>query len=153
MVLLRVLLSLSLLLTLSFDACAKAETKIEFKTRTVSIGPKTINVWIADTDKKRNQGLMFKTKWPKKIQGMLFIFEGQSRRSFWMKNTYLPLSLGFFDQKGVLLEMASMDPPKSLAQVRVDRVLSAKSAKYVLEVPKGWFKKENIKAGAMLRLL
>lgn len=108
---------------------------------------------IADTEAKREQGMMFKTTWPKNAKGMLFIFEDQNRRSFWMKNTLLPLSLGFFDSEGVLLETASMDPPKSLAQVKIDRVLSLKPAKYVLEVPKGWFKKEGVKAGSKLRLL
>jgi len=149
MVLQKVLISLCFLL---FTNAVFAADQIKFKTKLVSVGTKKINVWIADTESKRSHGMMFKTKWPEKIQGMLFVFEGENRRSFWMKNTFLPLSLGFFDSRRVLLETASMDPPKSLAQLRVDRVLSSNAAKYVLEVPKGWFKKEKIKAGAKLRL-
>jgi uncharacterized membrane protein (UPF0127 family) len=139
--------------SLLFSTSAHSDSKIKFKTRAVTIGKKNLSVMIADTEAKREQGMMFKTTWPKNAKGMLFIFEDQNRRSFWMKNTLLPLSLGFFDSEGVLLETASMDPPKSLAQVKIDRVLSLKPAKYVLEVPKGWFKKEGVKAGSKLRLL
>ena len=93
MVLQRVLISL--FFVLSFDQ-AYASKIVSFKTRKIAVGDKQLRVWIADTEKKRSQGMMFKTKWPVKIEGMLFIFENEARRSFWMKNTILPLSLAYF---------------------------------------------------------
>jgi len=142
-----------LLITFCLTIPSHAKASLNFNTRSIQVGGKTIKVWIADTEVKRTQGMMFKTTWPKNIGGMLFVFKEEGRRSFWMKNTLLPLSLGFFSSSGLLLEKANMDPPKSLAQVKIDRVLSLKPAKYVLEVPKGWFEKQNIEVGSKLRLL
>jgi len=150
MVLQRVLVSL--LFILCFEQ-ADASKVVNFKTREISIGKKHLRVWIADTEKKRSQGMMFKTEWPAKIEGMLFIFENEARRSFWMKNTILPLSLAYFDKSGRLFEKADLSPPKSLAQINVDRSTSSKAAKYVIEVPQKWFQKEGVKVGAKLRLL
>lgn len=141
----------SVLLTISILSFG-ADPKLNFKVKTVYLDKQKMNVWWADTDQKRNQGMMFKTKWPDGVHGMLFIFDSEGPRSFWMKNTFLPLSIGFFNAKGELLDRADMNPAKSLAQIKVDRAQTQKPAKYVLEVPQGWFKKHQIKSGSKLRI-
>jgi len=152
MVLLKVLLSL-FLFAQPVSWGSTQNKLVKMSTSTIKFDRFKLNVWIADTNQKRAQGMMFKTQWPSNIQGMLFIFDKQNRRSFWMKNTFLPLSLGFFNSEGELVEIASLNPPKSLAQVKVDRVLSRKPAKYVLELPKGWFEKQKVQLGAKLQVL
>lgn len=137
-----------------FDlSSVSAETKLSFGTKKIKVRNLSLNVMIADDDQKRTKGMMFIEAWPKNTGGMLFIFPTETTRSFWMKNTILPLSLGFFNSKGLLVEMADMNPAKSLAQVDVDRIQTKSKAKYVLEVPQGWFKKNQIKLGAKLRVL
>ena len=106
---------------------------------------------VADDGLKRQHGLMHRSSWGD-IQGMLFIFDNEAPRSFWMKNTLLPLSLGFFGEDFKLQEIQDLNPPKSLLQKHVDRAFSKNPARYVLEVPQGWYKRNSIKPGAKLKI-
>lgn len=117
-----------------------------FQIKNVKLGDKRLKVAIADTHDLRQQGLMNRESWGD-FEGMLFIFEGELVRYFWMKNTLLALSVGFLDSTGRLLEVHDMNPPKSALQRNVDRVSSRRPAKYALEVPQGWFKENDLVAG------
>ena len=64
--------------------------------------------------------------------GMLFIFPGERPRSFWMKNTFIPLDMLFFDAKGDLVSAIANVPPLSLKSRQ-----SLGPAKYVLELNAG----------------
>ena len=159
MVLQKLLFRSVFCITLFFCICLVAASEVKapkFQVKPVRLNSKNLNVWWADTDKKRTFGMMFKTAWPekpKKIEGMLFIFEGEKSRSFWMKNTPMSLDIGFFNAQGVLLEKDHLEGVRSISQTKVDRVQSKKSARYVLEVPQGWFKKHQVELGAKLKLL
>lgn len=120
-----------------------------FQTRKIKVGHIALKVAIADTTAKRTQGLMFVENWDK-YSGMLFLFPSSRKRVFWMKNTFLNLSLGYFDENKRLFEITDLHPPKSLAQTKVERARSGKPAKYVLEVPMGWFDKNKVQIGATL---
>lgn len=133
----------------SFTACAQPAKGPVFATKTIVLGKHKLLVAIADDDPKRIQGLMNRSSWGE-WQGMLFIFEEEAPRVFWMKNTQLPLSIGFFSKKKILLEMQDLKPPKSIFQKDVDRAFSKKAAQYVLEVPKGWFENNNVAVGTQL---
>ena len=52
---------------------------------------------IADDEKKREQGLMNRKKL-KDTEGMIFVFPDSRVLDFWMKNTLIPLSIGYFDE-------------------------------------------------------
>ena len=125
---------------------AEPDKSLVFEQKNIKIGGKLILVAIADNHAKRQQGLMNRSSWGK-WQGMLFIFEDQAVRSFWMKDTRLPLSIGFFNKDKVLKEVYDLNPPKSLFQKEVDRVFSKSLARYALEVPRHWFKNNGIKSG------
>lgn len=134
-----------------FLVCVFAEAQVsqDFSRSKIKINQAILNVALAQTLQQRNQGLMHVKNWGD-VQGMLFIFEGEDHRRFWMKNTLLPLSLGFFDQSGKLLQIEKLNPPRSLAQLKVDSIQSRSKAQYVLEVPQGWFKRNQIQVGAKL---
>jgi uncharacterized protein len=126
-----------------------ADSAISFATKKITLGNKDLLVDVADSDDKRQQGLMYR-KILEDGRGMLFVFDGEQRRTFWMKNTYVPLSIGFFDSKKVLVEYFDMEPASELD--RAPKVYpSKKPAQYALEVPKGWFKKKGIKIGTKFR--
>lgn len=129
-----------------------ASERPDFKIKSIKIAEKTIKVEVADNNIKRAYGLMFRKDW-KSIEGMIFIFPDESPRSFWMKNTFLPLSVGFFDAKGVLKEIGDLKPMKSVLQKKTDSLYSKEPAKYVLEVPKGWFAANSVAIGAKLKIL
>lgn len=123
-----------------------AKSEILFEKRKIKIGKQVLTVEIADTDAKKSRGLMFRTKLGA-TEGMLFIFEDEALRSFWMKNTFIPLSIGFFDQKRALVEFFDMEPVKSEMDMSPPNYPTKKAAKYALEVPKGWFQLHKIKVG------
>ena len=55
-------------------------------------------VELARSDQEQQKGLMFRRTMPAD-QGMLFVFEKEQRLGFWMKNTYLPLSIAFLNSE------------------------------------------------------
>jgi uncharacterized protein len=140
------------LLTLSVLLFLRPVFAVDFLSKKISLGGKTLDVEIADTEVRRQQGLMYR-KTLDDGKGMLFIFDKETPQSFWMKNTYVSLSIAFFDSQKKLVDMFDMDPEVSemVANPRVYR--SNKLSQYALEVPKGWFKENEIKTGTKFEFL
>ena len=113
---------------------------IEFETKTIQVKDKIITVEIADTPQKRELGLMYRTSLDEN-KGMLFIFPTPSKLSFWMKNTFIPLSIAFIDEEGTIKEIENMEPETTITHVSKDL------CKYALEVNQGWFERNNINVG------
>lgn len=95
---------------------------------------------VAYTQQARARGLMFRPVLPENT-GMLFIFPKSAYYSMWMRNTMIPLSVAFIDEKGIILNIADMEPYTLTAHY------SAGPAKYALEVNRGWFAHKKIQAG------
>lgn len=74
--------------------------------------------------------------------GMLFVYAQADLRSFWMKDTWIPLSIAFLDDTGVIINMETMSPDQTEMRYR-----SNLPAVYVLEVNQGWFQSHGIKPG------
>ncbi len=62
----------------------------------VELKGKRFSVEIADNEEEQARGLMFRESMADD-RGMLFIFEDDQPRAFWMKNTYIPLDILYFD--------------------------------------------------------
>lgn len=73
-------------------------------------------VELALTPRQRAQGLMFRKEMAADA-GMLFLFEREAPRSFWMKNTYLPLDILFLDASGRIVSIARDTTPLSEAPI------------------------------------
>jgi uncharacterized membrane protein (UPF0127 family) len=101
---------------------------------------------IARTDDQRSRGLMGR-KSLKDGEGMVFVFETDRILSFWMKDTLIPLSIAFIAYDGRVLEIHDMET-QSLRPVR-----SARSARYALEVPLGWFARAGVGPGDTINRL
>jgi len=91
----------------------------------------TMPVEFAITDEQRRFGLMYRDSLPDG-HGMLFVFPEEAVRSFWMKNTAIPLDIIFFDNAGHFVSMIENAAPFSLIARR-----SKAPARYVLEVNGG----------------
>ena len=100
----------------------------------------TVSAEIAEKEKDLDKGFMNRKDIPDGT-GMLFIFKKDQVLSFWMKNTPHPLSIAYIDSKGKIRDIFDMKP-YSLAPIT-----STVSVRYALEVPQGWFKKNDIDVG------
>jgi uncharacterized protein len=109
----------------------------------IRLNDERVSVELARTEKERARGLMERNELAEG-SGMLFIYRAPHILSFWMKNTKIPLSVGFFDERRRLINIEDMDPPAGSA-LCVYR--SIKPAQYALEVPQGWFEQHRIKLG------
>ena len=105
----------------------------------------TVSAEIAEKTEDRNHGFMERKTIPDGT-GMLFIFERDQILSFWMKNTPHPLSIAFIDSRGKIRNLYDMKP------FSLSSISSTVSCRYALEVPQGWFDKNNIKPGDSISL-
>ncbi|MEZ0391742.1 MAG: DUF192 domain-containing protein [Pseudobdellovibrionaceae bacterium] len=133
----------SCLLAIVFSLFLHA-AEIRFEKKQIKIGSQSLLVEIADTPEKSARGLMFRQQLAEGT-GMLFVFPNEETRSFWMKNTFIPLSIGYFNAKKELIDVQDMAPVTSEMQLDLPTYVSKGPAKYALEVPKGWFEKHKIK--------
>jgi uncharacterized membrane protein (UPF0127 family) len=77
---------------------------------------------------------------------MLFVFPYPHQASFWMMNTYVPLSAAYIDPEGVILEIHKLEPLNTNAvEAATDRI------QYVLETTQGWFDRHNVRTGMVVR--
>jgi len=115
----------------------------------VELGGKRFAVEIADTIDKQALGLMFRDSMPDD-QGMLFIFPNEAPRSFWMKNTRIPLDIMYFDKELEMVSISADTPPCRVT--RCPTYPSKSSAMYVLELNAGMAKKLGVGEGDKLTL-
>ena len=96
------------------------------------------------TERQIQTGMMFR-KTMTDDDAMLFVHRKPSARSYWMKNVSVPLSIGYIDASGRLLEIHDMEP------FRTKGVFSlSQNIQYALEVPQGWFGRKGVRPGAMV---
>jgi len=115
----------------------------------VVLGGERFTVELAETQEKQMLGLMFRDQMPDD-HGMLFVFPREGMRSFWMKNTRIPLDIMYFDRQ-LKLVSASLDAQPCRVR-RCSGYPSVVPAMYVLELNAGTAVKLGIKAGAKLQV-
>jgi len=114
-------------------------------TAALSIKDAVAHVEVVSKEPDRQQGLMFRSSMAQD-SGMLFVFEDQDYRSFWMKNTWIPLSIAFLDSSGIIINILEMSPEDTTG-----RYLSAGPAKFALEMNSGWFQQHSLHPGDTVR--
>lgn len=106
------------------------------------------SVELADTPELRSQGLMYRENLSDS-HGMLFVFDDTQSRTFWMKNTLLPLDMIFIDDSLSVVEIKANVPP--CVEDPCPTYISL-PARYVLEVKSGAAEKSGVIVGSrMLR--
>lgn len=145
------LLLVSLMLAVGAFANDAAELDRVFQRSTLQIATPDARVhrfriWIADDDARRARGLMF-VKQLEDDQGMLFIYPSERIISMWMKNTYIPLDMVFFEASGKIVHVVSNTEPMSLESIESKYPASA-----VLELKAGTAARLKIAPGARVIL-
>lgn len=111
-----------------------------YKEIVLEISGYSLTVEVANTRELRSHGLMHRETLGTN-NGMLFVFPRRDYYSMWMKNTYIPLSVAFIDENGIILNIADMQPETLTPHE------SAGLAKYALEMNIGWFSEKKIVEG------
>lgn len=106
----------------------------------------TIRAALADDDASRSEGLMDVHNLPSDA-GMLFIFDGEEPRSFWMANTPLSLDIIFANSEFEIVRIHRNTPPYSHESIQ-----SELPAKYVVEVNAGYTMQHDIREGMFIIL-
>lgn len=113
----------------------------ELPTRTLTIGKEKLVAEVVTTQEQRALGLMNRFSL-QPDHGMLFVFDRPQPLAFWMKNTYIPLSIAYVDANGTILNIEDMRPQDESTH------LSKGNALYAIEMKQGWFGAKGIAAGA-----
>jgi len=111
---------------------------------TLFIGDHAFTVEIADTVEKRVTGLMFRENIPPDF-GMLFVFEDEARRHFWMKNTPSHLDIIFLNREKQVVQIYVNVPP--CRRDPCELYDSIKPARFVLELRGKRSQEINLKVG------
>lgn len=112
----------------------------------IKVGDRTVSMQIAALPPELQKGLMFR-KTMGEDEGMLFVFTQPQPQGFYMRNTTLPLDIGFFDASGELKEIYPLYPLD-------ERTVNSRSRhiQFCLEMNQGWYARSGVKPGAKLDL-
>ena len=123
-----------------FALAARAELPVV----ELTAGMHLIRAELADTFATRMRGLMQRERLGQNA-GMLFVFDEPGIQCMWMKNTLIPLSVAFLDDRGRIINIADMRPRTE------DTHCAERPALYALEMNRGWFAERGIRPGGRLR--
>lgn len=126
------------------EAPARASAETYFP---ISVGGQVLQLQLALSPAEQAKGLMHRDSLGED-QGMLFLFEHPKRANFWMRNTRIPLDIGYFDATGRLREVHPLFPfDETTVSSRSSEILIA------VETNQGWFRKHGIGKDAQLDLV
>ena len=112
----------------------------------VIFGQDTVVAEVAANADERAQGLMYRDEVPDG-PGMLFVFQDNQVRSFWMANTYVALDIAYINPSYVVVDIIAMEP------LVTDSYPGSGPAMFALEVRQGWFAEKGITAGAKAEIV
>jgi uncharacterized membrane protein (UPF0127 family) len=112
------------------------------KTIPLTIHGTTFRVALAKTELEQARGLMNKSKMDKS-HGMLFIYEDEAQRTFWMKDTFIPLDIIFIDKDKKVVSISANTKPNQTEEL----YYSNGKSMYVLELNAGRAEELGIKPG------
>ena len=112
----------------------------------IKIGDRVVRMQIAALPAEQQQGLMFRQAMDADA-GMIFVFTAPQQMGFWMRNTTLPLDIGYLDASGELKEIYPMYPLD-------ERSVTSRShsIQFCVEMNQGWYQQNGVKPGAKLDL-
>lgn len=115
----------------------------------IVINDKEIKVEVAKTNEERAKGLSNRTSLDEN-SGMIFVFNKNSKPSFWMKDTKIPLDIIWINDDKIVSINKNVEPEPNKKDSELKKYPAPSEIDYVLEVNGGFCDKNNIKAGQSL---
>jgi uncharacterized membrane protein (UPF0127 family) len=113
----------------------------------ISINDHVFNVYLAMSVAQHTEGLMYVSEDElADNEGMLFVFDDEDYRSFWMRNTIQSLDIAYIETDGAIINTDTMPP------LTLQTFPSLAPARFVLEVKAGVFDKLGIAAGDQVQI-
>jgi len=109
-------------------------------------GAPVVDVELARSDDARERGLMYRTSMPEN-HGMLFSWDDERVRTFWMHNTCLPLDMLYVSKDGVIAGILEQVPTMNDAPRSVGCPVA-----HVLELNAGWARAHGVAPGMKLKI-
>lgn len=134
----------ALLALAALPAAAQDAPQPRLPTATLTVGMHRIQAELAVTPQQQATGMMFRREMGAS-EGMLFVGERREPRCFWMRNTFVPLTIAFLDEDGTIANLADMQPQSDQTHCSTRPVVHA------LEMPLGWFARRGITPGMRIR--
>lgn len=129
---------------LASGGCERGYTSpMGLPTVAMQIGRHTYTLEVAKTEAHRRRGLMMRDSIPERW-GMIFVFPDEDYRSFWMKNTRIPLDIVYLDAGGRVVSIHRMLPHVETG------TWSEGPAKYAIELNAGQAEAAGVRRGDML---
>ncbi|HYG35060.1 MAG TPA: DUF192 domain-containing protein [Clostridia bacterium] len=128
-------------LSAQIDLTEPVRAQPKLRTMKIYVGSVEMEAELALTPEQQRTGMMFRTNMGENA-GMLFPLFYTQRAAFWMKNCPLPLSIAYIDPEGVILEIHDLEPHNTNSVAA-----ASENIRFVLETPRGWFQKHNIREG------
>jgi uncharacterized membrane protein (UPF0127 family) len=128
---------------LAFLFLAAAPAVAQHPVVQLNAGMHLIRAEVVSDSGTRAQGLMQRKSLAQNA-GMLFVFDEQAPHCMWMKNTLIPLSVAFIDERGAIVNIADMEPHSEASHC------AAQPVRYALEMNRGWFAARGVKPGSRL---
>lgn len=128
------------------DPQTETNSVVSFKKGSLKIKKKLLKIEVAETPEQYSYGLMNRLTLAEN-EGMLFIFKEEEQRFFWMKNTFINLSIAYIDKNKKIIDIQDMKAATSSLDDKLPSYPSKGKAMYALEVNQGWFERNGIKVG------
>jgi uncharacterized membrane protein (UPF0127 family) len=106
----------------------------------IKVGGQVVQMQLALLAPEIQQALMFR-KSLAADEGMIFLYDRPQQMSFWMRNTEIPLDIGYFDAEGKLKEVFNLLPHDERP------IQSLGLRQFALEMNQGWYRTHGLKPG------
>jgi len=107
----------------------------------MTMGGVDVTLEVVKDPEERRQGLMYRDTLASNA-GMLFVFPSNVYGPFWMKNTYIPLSIAFISSDCTIIDIQQMEPLDT-----VTKYMPSVPYRYAIEMNAGWFRENDVKVG------
>ncbi len=137
------LVALTLIAALQYQTQHKQAEVVNPSRKLIQVGSAEITVEVADTLELQTRGLSGRDSL-QEGEGMLFVFAEEGTHGIWMKDMRFSIDIAWAASDGTILTIEESVSPATYPE---SFYATTPQARYVLEVPAGYFKRVGVAVG------